>query len=121
MHKLCSRAEKWPRAKERQTDREREKERASLWFGAICVYLFSFYILFISIFCPFVCDVCVNVAHFIAMLSYPLGCNFKKLHTLLVSSLSRSKQNSIYILCIMYSPPLFFSCRHLHRRWLEWL
>lgn len=71
------------------------------------VYLFPFYILFISIFCPFVCDVCVDVAHFIALLSYPLGCNFKILHTLLASGPRRVKLSSIYISCITF-PVLFF-------------
>lgn len=120
MHKFCKRTRDAVRdggkTEGRKTVPEQPWER---------VYLFPFYILFISIFCPFVCDVCVDVAHFIALLSYPLGCNFKILHTLLASGPRRVKLSSIYISCITF-PVLFFRsallrcrcrccccCRHL--------
>lgn len=50
---------------------------------------------------------CVDVAHFIATFFscfHPLGCNFKILHTLLVSSAQQSwaRLRSIYILCATF-------------------
>lgn len=120
MHKFCSNIEIedcWERDCGTEGLRSRGAEEVGVvWrlFWAICCICFHF-ISYLFQFFAHSFATCVDVAHFLAMLFLlisffdffsPLGCNFKILHTLLVSSVQREPSQvrgiHLYFMCDVF-------------------